>query len=369
MESKKNNPDNKSHSSWTTNHSQYPKKSSWDNNHFENDNQSSDTKKYFPNPSEGEKHFNDFRKSNSNYDPIYPHHDRSRNRGYFGGYRKSLACRGGRGGRGTRKWHNPNYREKYDPDHYRERERQRGHEHEHDRDNVFDRKDDNYDSKKPKTEQTFQPKPNHQDKVIFPPKLAPATFDLTTNPESSEKDSSDKIESKIIADINGSVSDKTDDSKTKSIKKDVSKKTSTSIDVTVDVPKVSSPKKSYKIQRIEIPRSITAGTNLKPMVFLMKKPNYSNDEEENDFTSNEKYNDGSVGSNKSNSSTVDDANKSNKSNSSTVDDEKQSNESNSSTVDDENESSSRFETPIIDRDVSSKESEEKDEVSNADSCK
>lgn len=138
---KKNNSDNHSHSSWNNNNNNVPKKSSWENNHFDHDPPSWNAKNYFYNQSEGEKRFNDFRKSNSHYEPLYPDHDRPRNRGYFGGYRKSLACRGGRGGRGTRKWSNPNYRDRYDPDHYRNRERDQ----ERDRDQEFDRKKDNYD--------------------------------------------------------------------------------------------------------------------------------------------------------------------------------------------------------------------------------
>lgn len=70
--------------------------------------------------------------------------------------------------------------------------------------------------KKQKTELGTQP--NNQKKSIFPLQLAPATFDLTTKPEDSEKDKNDKVKSQEVSDKNDSVSDKTNDSKTESIK-------------------------------------------------------------------------------------------------------------------------------------------------------
>lgn len=119
-----------------------------------------------------------------------------------------------------------------------------------------------------------------------------------------------------------------------------------------DVPNKSDETKDYHIQHVEIPASITGNPDDKPMYFVIKKPNPRNIEQDNDFQRIESTNNDSTGSKDSNSSTVVDSNK-----------------SNSSTVDDDNESSPRFATPIMDGDVSSKESEEKEEVSQSDTSK
>ena len=58
---------------------------------------------YFNNNCEQEQHFNEFQKTNSNYNPVYPEYDRPHLWGHYG------SPRGGRGGRGNRRWLNPNH--------------------------------------------------------------------------------------------------------------------------------------------------------------------------------------------------------------------------------------------------------------------
>ena len=96
-------PNSNSGSSWGTNINtqNYKPNPSWGSN--TNSHSSKSWRPYFNNKDEQERHFNQFKKTKSNYNHIYPEHDRPRPWGHYG------SPRGGRGGRGNRRWFNPNH--------------------------------------------------------------------------------------------------------------------------------------------------------------------------------------------------------------------------------------------------------------------
>lgn len=114
----------------------------------------------------------------------------------------------------------------------------------------------------------------------------------------------------------------------------------TGVDTTLDDPIISDRPKVFQTQHVAFSGCISESSHITPLVFVIKKPNYSNDEDEDDSPRIETSNNDSDVSKKSNDST-----------------------------DVDEDDSPRIETPINDSDVSSKQSEEKEEVSNSDSCK